>query len=70
METHSGRSSADENRKAMHAARIKNLPSIGGSDCLRKEQVGRAFAEFAHPVHTVHGLIKGIRKGNGRGMTL
>jgi predicted metal-dependent phosphoesterase TrpH len=70
IETHSGRNSEDENREAMHAARIKNLPSIGGSDCHSKEQVGRAFTEFTYPVHTVHELIEEIRKGNCRGMTL
>jgi predicted metal-dependent phosphoesterase TrpH len=70
METHSGRSSEDENRKAMHAARIKNLPSIGGSDCHSKGQVGRAFTDFTYPVHNVHELIEEIRKGNCKGMTL
>jgi predicted metal-dependent phosphoesterase TrpH len=70
METHSGRSFEEENRKAVHAARIKNLPSIGGSDCHSKEQVGRAFTEFTYPVHTVQALIEKIRKGNCRGITL
>lgn len=70
METHSGRSSEDENKKAMHAARMKNLPSIGGSDCHSKEQVGKAFTEFKHAVCTMDELIEEIKKGNCRGMAL
>ena len=70
IETHSGRSFEEENRKAVHATRIKNLPSIGGSDCHSKEQVGRAFTEFTYSVHTVQELIEQIRKGNCGGMTL
>jgi predicted metal-dependent phosphoesterase TrpH len=37
IETHSGTNFKDETRKAIHAARIRNLPSIGGSDCRNKE---------------------------------
>jgi len=70
IETHSGTNFKDENRKAIRAAGIKNLPSIGGSDCHNKEQVGRAFTEFRNPVHTIDELIEEIRKGNCRGMTL
>jgi hypothetical protein len=70
IETHSGTNFKDENRKAIHAARIRNLPSIGGSDCHNKEQVGRAFTEFKNPPHTIDELIEEIRKGNCRGMTL
>jgi hypothetical protein len=70
IETHSGTDFKDENRKAIHAAGIKNLPSIGGSDCHNKEQVGRAFTEFKNPVNTIDELIEEIRKENCRGMTL
>jgi hypothetical protein len=70
IETHGGRSSEDENRKATDAARIKNLPPIGGGDCHSKVQVGRVFTEFTYPVHTVQELIEEIRKGNCGGMTL
>jgi len=69
IETHSGKSSKEENRKAINAARIKNLPSIGGSDCHYKEHVGRAFTQFKNPVHTMEELIGEIRRGNCRGMT-
>jgi hypothetical protein len=60
----------DETRKAVHAARIKNLPSIGGSDCHNKEEVRRAFTEFKNSVHTIDELIEEIKGGNCRGMTL
>lgn len=49
IETHSGRSFEEENRKAVQAARIKNLPSIGGSDCHSKEQMGRASRSLRTP---------------------
>ncbi len=68
IETHNGLNFEDENRKAIHATRIKNLPSIGGSDCHNKEQVGRTFTEFKNPVHTMDELIEEIKKGNCRGM--
>lgn len=68
IETHNGLSFEDENRKAIRATRIKNLPSIGGSDCHNKEQVGRAFTEFKNPVHTIDELIEEIKKCNCRGM--
>lgn len=68
IETHSGRNTEDENRKAIDAARIRNLPSIGGSDCHNKERVGSAFTVFENPVHTIDELIEEIRRGNCRGM--
>jgi predicted metal-dependent phosphoesterase TrpH len=68
IETHSGRSSEDEKGKAIHAARIMNLPSIGGSDCHTKKQVGKAFTEFTNPVRTMDELIEEIRRENCRGM--
>lgn len=69
LETHSGKSSEEENRKAINAARMRNLPSIGGSDCHHKEQVGRAFTQFKNRVHTMEELIGEIREGNCRGVT-
>jgi hypothetical protein len=68
IETHSGNSSEDENGKAIHAARIMNLPSIGESACHSKEHVGGAFTEFTNPVHTMDELIEEIRRGNCREM--
>ena len=58
------------NQKAVHIARLRNLPSIGGSDCHQRAQVGRAFTEFKNPVHTIDELIEEIKKGNCKGMTL
>ena len=70
IETHNGLNSKDENQKAMQAAQKRDLPSIGGSDCHHKEQVGMAFTEFKNPVGTMDELIAEIKKGNCRGMTL
>jgi hypothetical protein len=70
IETHNGLDGEEKNRKATHLATIKNLPSIGGSDCHQKAQVGKAFTEFKNPVHTMDELIEEIKKGNCKGMTL
>ncbi len=68
IETHNGLDGEEKNRKAIHIASIRNLPSIGGSDCHSKEQVGRAFTEFKNPVHTIDQLVEEIKKGNCKGM--
>ena len=70
IETHNGLDLENMNQKAIHVARLRNLPSVGGSDCHQKAQVGRAFTEFENPVHTVEELIEEIKKGNCKGMTL
>jgi len=70
IETHNGLDLENMNQKAIHVARLRNLPSIGGSDCHQKAQVGRAFTEFKNSVHTIDGLIEEIKKGNCKGMTL
>jgi hypothetical protein len=70
IETHNGLNLENMNQKAIHAARLRNLPSIGGSDCHNKEQVGKAFTEFKNPVHTIDELIEEIKKGNCKGMIL
>lgn len=70
IETHNGLNSEDMNQKAIYSARLRNLSSVGGSDCHKKEQVGRAFTEFKNPVHTIHELIEEIKKGNCKGMSL
>jgi len=70
IETHNGIDLENMNHKAIHIARLRNLPSIGGSDCHQKAQVGRAFTEFKNPVHTIDELIEEIKKGNYKGMTL
>lgn len=70
IETHNGIDLENMNQKAIHVASLRNLPSIGGSDCHSKEQVGRAFTEFKNSVHTIDELIEEIKKGNCKGMTL
>ena len=70
IETHNGLDLENMNQKAIHVARLRNLPSIGGSDCHQKAQVGRAFMEFENAVQTMEELIEEIKKGNCNGMTL
>ena len=68
VETHNGLDLENNNQKAIHIARLRNLPSIEGSDCHQKAQVGRAFTEFKNSVHTIDQLIEEIKKGNCKGM--
>jgi predicted metal-dependent phosphoesterase TrpH len=70
IETHNGHNLEDMNQKAIHAARQRNLSSVGGSDCHKQEEVGRAFTEFKNPVYTIGELIEEIKKGNCKGMIL
>lgn len=70
IETHNGLNTAEMNQKAIHAASLRNLPSVGGSDCHKKDQVGRAFTEFTNPVHSIDELIEEIKKGNCKGVIL
>jgi predicted metal-dependent phosphoesterase TrpH len=70
IETHNGLNMGEMNQKAIDAARLRNFPSIGGSDCHKKEQVGRAITEFKNPVQTIEELIEEIKKGNCKGMIL
>ena len=67
IETHNGLDLEDENRKALRVARLINLPSIGGSDCHNREQVGKAFTLFKNPVHSIEELVEEIKKGNCEG---
>ena len=68
IETHNGIDLENMNQKAIHVASLRNLPSIGGSDCHQKAQVGRAFTEFKNPVHTIDELIEEIKMGYCKGM--
>jgi predicted metal-dependent phosphoesterase TrpH len=68
IETHNGRNTIEMNLQAMSCARIRNLPSIGGSDCHRKEHIGRVYTVFSNPVKTIADLVAEIRKGNCRGL--
>ena len=67
IETHNGGNTMEMNSQAMSCARIRNLPSIGGSDCHQKEHVGRAYTVFSNPVKTIADLVAEIKKGNCRG---
>lgn len=68
IETHNGLDLENMNHKAIHIARLRNLPSVGGSDCHQKAQVGRASTEFKNSVHTIDELVEEIKRGNCRGM--
>jgi predicted metal-dependent phosphoesterase TrpH len=70
LETHNGMNSIGQNQKAIKAALLRHLPSIGGSDCHLKEQVGRAFTWFKNPVYTINDLVEEIRKGNCEGKSV
>jgi predicted metal-dependent phosphoesterase TrpH len=70
IETHNGVNREDQNYKAMLASRIKNLPSTGGSDCHRPDQVGSAFTEFLNPVRSMEELVTEIKKGNCLGRVI
>jgi hypothetical protein len=60
IETHNGLDLENMNQRAIHVARLRNLPSIGGSDCHQKAQIGRAFTEFKNSVRTIDELIEEI----------
>lgn len=68
IETHNGLNSEKENQKAIHVAESRNLPSIGGSDCHNRMQVGRAYTFFQNPVYTIKDLVREIKLGNCVGM--
>lgn len=70
IETHNGLNSKIMTEKAVWIAMTRNFPSIGGSDCHHKEQVGKAFTEFKNPVRTIDELVEEIKRGNCKGMTL
>ena len=70
LETHNGLNLGNMNQKALHAAGLTNLPSVGGSDCHKKDQVGRAFTEFKNPIHSIDELIEEIKEGNCNGVLL
>ena len=70
IETHNGVNSLSQNLKAVDAALKLGLPSIGGSDCHRLDQVGKAFTEFDNRFQTVEEMIGEIKAGNCRGRFL
>jgi hypothetical protein len=56
------------NQKAIQAASTLKLPSTGGRDCYRIEQVGSAVTKFFNPIKTIDDMIWEIKKGNCRGV--
>ena len=58
IETYNGSNLEGLDQKAIHVARLRGLSSAGGSDCHKKEEVGRAFTEFDHPVQTIDELVE------------
>lgn len=70
IETHNGVNSLSQNLQAVEAALKVGLPSIGGSDCHRSDQVGKAFTEFDNRFDTVEEMIEEIKAGNCRGRLL
>jgi len=67
IETHNGFNLEKANKKAIQVAQLKGLPSIGGSDCHERMQVGRAFTVFENPVYTMEDLVREIKAGNCKG---
>ena len=64
IETHNGLNTHEANQKAIHFSRLNNIPSVGGSDCHKKGQVGRAYTEFKNPITTMKDCIREIKSGN------
>ena len=68
IETHNGFNLEKANKRADQAAQLKGLPSIGGSDCHERMQVGRAFTVFEKSVYTMEDLVREIKAGNCKGI--
>lgn len=66
IEIQNGKDDAAKNRKARLAAQKRGLPGIGGSDCHRESEVGRAFTIFDEPVRSMSELIEAIRSNRCR----
>jgi hypothetical protein len=68
IETHNGANPHSSNIQATEAAMKLGLPSIGGSDCHRVDQVGGAFTLMDNEVITIHDIVKEIMAGRCAGM--
>lgn len=69
LETHNGMNASELNQPAIKAALKLGLPSIGGSDCHRGNQVGRAFTEFFDEIRSMEDLVAAVKAGRCRGQT-
>lgn len=67
VETHNGGNAEQDNELAQRAADHRRLPTLGGSDCHRVEQVGRCATEIFQPVSNLTDFIAAIRTGACRG---
>lgn len=67
VETHNGGNAHDDNELALRAAAVRHLPTLGGSDCHRAENVGRCATEFFQPVTDLTEFIAAVRAGTCRG---
>ncbi|MFH0822200.1 MAG: PHP domain-containing protein [Pseudomonadota bacterium] len=68
VETYNGGNDYDRNLLAVSAAEELSIPSIGGSDCHRVDQVGRAYTYFRNNVSDMDGLVGEIKAGRCLGM--
>ncbi|OQY57936.1 MAG: metal-dependent phosphohydrolase [Desulfobacteraceae bacterium 4572_88] len=68
IETHNGKDPETAHQQAIRVARMRSLPSVGGSDCHRRVEVGRAFTLFDNPIRTIEELAEAIREGNCKGV--
>ena len=53
IETHNGINTPEANSRAAEAALCRRLPSMGGSDCHKPEQVGGAHTVFDKPISCI-----------------
>ncbi|MBM4326806.1 MAG: PHP domain-containing protein [Deltaproteobacteria bacterium] len=70
LETHNGGNLPHQNSPAIEAALRLSLPSVGGSDCHRPEDVGRSVTEFSDQIRSMNDLVGEIKAGNCRGLML
>ena len=68
VETHNGNNSDDDNHLAIRAAKLMNLPTLGGSDCHKTAAVGRCVTEFFSPIRCMTDFIAAVRGGHCRGL--
>lgn len=67
VETHNGGNVASDNDLALQATTTMQLPPLGGSDCHKKEAIGRCATGFSAEVVDMAGFIAAVRLGACRG---
>ena len=68
VETHNGLNTSSDNHHAAETADRLHLPTTGGSDCHKPDQVGRCVTAFDNPIGNLDDLITEIRHGRCRGL--